>query len=881
MTEILLRTKLFLPPLRASLVARPRLLAGLNAGIHKKLTLVSAPAGFGKTTLVVDWLQQQTRPVAWLSIDENDDEPLRFFSYLVAAIQTIDSSIAETLAAGLRSASPPEESAVIPALLNELAAHPTPFILVLDDYHAITDDAIHNALAFLLDYLPPSLHLVITSREEPPLPLPRWRVRGQLTEVHSADLRFTTDEAAAFLRDTMGLELSADTVARLESRTEGWIAGLQLAAISLHTSEDIAQFLNTFVGSDRQIADYLLQEVLFQQSETIQQFLLRTSILERFSANLCDEVGGRTDSQDILDELEQSNLFIIPLDNSRYWYRYHHLFAELLRYRLARDWSADSIADLHRRAAHWYAAHDLLDEAIAHAFQIPDYEQVAHYIATVPMHAIYEDGGSLRILQWGSKLPLDVLSSAPYVAVLLAGAAMLNGKSQLATTYIELVENDASAQPYRDLYRSILTRNKSGDHGLALQLAQQALAGDASSDETLVPMAWGQIAVNHYNLGQLEEADQAAFEARNAIQGDGRAALSMQLQAIELQFINAYAQGSLYRAEKLCLEGIALATQEQRELSPLIGIMYTGLGMVYYQWNELERARLYVDKAVDWARRTGISDLYTYSATIQANLACQARDAVALKAALAVFTDRIDAMRLPKAAAAVERLAAGFWLRMGAIDIAVRWANASGLSLDDIPTFDRFDTYHTFVAIRLAESRQANSRHLVPGMAAMAARLESLVMASRHVTGMIDALILRALIQDLAGSPDALTFMQKALVLAKPGSFIRVFLDWGRPMQQLLQQVDGGDQAVVKRLLAAFAEELDSAESLTPSIQLTDRENEILQLIASGLSNKQIEHTLFISKNTVRTHIKNLYSKLDVSSRTQAVKKARECGLIT
>ncbi|MCP4428651.1 MAG: hypothetical protein GY803_29545 [Chloroflexi bacterium] len=884
-TEILLRTKLFVPPLRPSLVPRSRLLTKLEDGIEGKLSLVAAPAGFGKTTLIVHWLKQQARPVAWLSLDENDDLPLRFFTYLATAIQTINPHLAQNLAASLRSAAPPDETAVIPALLNELAAHPEPFILVLDDYHTLTHTAIHSAMAFLIDYLPPSIHLVITSRAEPPLPLPRWRVRHQLTDIRAADLRFTTDEAMLFLQETMGLTLSETAVSQLESRTEGWVAGLQLAALSLRNSEDVDRFIEQFMGSERQVADYLLQEVLQQQPEPIQRFLLQTAVLERFNAKLCDYLLERQNSQAILATLEQSNLFIIPLDNARTWYRYHHLFAQLLRYRLQRDGSETAVANLHRRAAHWYENQNLLEEAIAHAFQIPDYEEVARLIATIPLHYMYEDGGGIQIQEWVKRLPKTLMPVYPYVAALMAGAAMLNGKLQTTYEYLDLIEEDDTTQGYKNLYRSIMTRNESGDHQQALLLARQALAA-AGEDKTLATLARGQIAVNYYNLGQLEETDQAIMEMRQSIRGDDNAALNMQLQAIELQTINAFAQGNLHRAERLCREGIDLATQGQQSRSPLIGIMYTNLGNVYYQWNEIAQTKHYVEKALDWAHRTGISDLFTYSAFIQCNLACLRGDKEALRAALKSFTAHFNVIRMERMYATVERLAAWYWLRIGELETAVRWANASGLTLDDDPAYHEFDAYQTLVAIRLAESRQSGNRRLLPQMLSMAEKLERLVVASRHVVGLIEALTLKALILDSQNDLTAVATVKKALNLAQPGNMLREFLDWGRPMRQLLAKTVSTHPAFVGRLLREFDEEMgETAVSSTPTanspaIQLTARENEVLQLIASGLANKQIEETLFISKNTVRTHIKNLYSKLGVKSRTQAIKQAQNLDLL-
>ena len=887
MAEIILRTKLFIPPLRPLLVPRPRLLDKLNAGLQGKLSLVSAPAGFGKTTLVVHWLQQQARPVAWLSLDENDNEPLRFFTYLVTAVQTINSDLAEDLAAGLQSSNPPEPTAVVPALLNELADHPDPFVLVLDDYHVINDGIIHTALAFLLDYLPPHIHLVITSRDEPNLPLPRWRVRGQLTDIRAADLRFTNDEATHFLHETMGLDLGVTAVATLETRTEGWAAGLQLAALSLRNSPDIDHLIAQFAGSERQIADYLLQEVLFQQSEPIQQFLLQTAVLDRFNASLCDALLEQENSQDVLDELEQSNLFIIPLDNSRYWYRYHHLFAELLRYRLQRDWSETAVAELHRRAAQWYHSQNLLEEAIHHTYQIPDYAGVAQLLAQIPHQTIFEDGGCLNILKWGERLPPEHLSAYPKAAVLLAGAALIQAKAQESAAYLDLCADDERVRGYQYLYRSNLVRNQTGDSVQALQLAQQALTAVDENNEIFVSAAWGQIAVNYYNLGQLEEADEAIMMARQNLRGNNAAALGMRLLNIELHTINAIAQGDFHRGEKLAYEGIDLVAQGQLR-SPFVGIMHTILARIYYEWNEIEQAETHVNEAMKWARRTGISDLLTYSAFMLSNLACYHQDKAALQAALDLFTPIIDDMQMQRASAVVDRLKAWFWLRMGELITAVSWADSCGLTLDDDPAYQDFDAYYALVSIRLAQSRQTNDQRLLPQMLVNVDKLHQLVIASHHVVGLIEALILKALLLDYQGDPAAIATMQQALDLAQSGQMVRTFVDWGEPMQILLTKIPPAHSAYGARLLAAFGNtpavkkppSLPITTSADPLIQLTPRESEILQLIVAGLSNKQIEDTLFISKNTVRTHIKNLYSKLGVASRTQAVKQAHDLNLL-
>lgn len=885
MSDVLLQTKLFIPSIRRTLVPRPRLLSRLDAGRKGKLSLVSAPAGFGKTTLIVHWLQQQEHPATWLSLDEDDDIPLRFFTYLLAAMGKIDPDLGRDLATALRSTSPPDETAVISILLNDLAAHERPFILVLDDYHLITSETIHAALAFFIDHLPPWLHLVITSREEPPLPLPRWRVRGQLTEIRAADLRFTLAEAAQFLKETMGLSLTDTAVADLESRTEGWVAGLQLAALSLRKNQDAERFIAEFVGSERQVADYLLQEVLWQQADDIQQFLLDTAVLERFNAALCDALLEQENSQDILDELEQNNLFIIPLDHSRRWYRYHHLFAQLLRYRLERDWPKTAVAELHRRAHRWYHQHGLLEEAIAHAFQIPDHDAVAQLIETIPLHYLYEDGGGLRIRRWIKQLPQGLVSTRPYLAVMMTGAAMITGDVQTAYTYLDLFAGEKTLQAYEDLFRSILVRNESGDHQQALRLAQQALAPDEEDEGILSSLAWQQMATNLFSLGRMEEADEAIDEMRRSIHGQGLAALNMRLHALEMQVRSAYIQGDLDKMSRLCRLGIDLATPDQKPGTPLIGVMFAWLGILHYQRNELQKAERYVKKALAWGRRSGISDLFTYSAGTWASLACRRGDRQALQAALALYTSHLRGDKLKRTRDEVAQISAWFWLKIGDLDTAVHWADRSGLTLDDDPAFPDFDAYYTLLAIRLAQDRQAGDQKRGTEMLVLIDKLKRHAQDAHSVISLVNTLILKALILDFLDDPTAVTILADALDLARPGQMMRPFLDWGTPLQRLLQRTDSPHRVYVERLTAAFAAEgvMATPEPATtgkPPIHLTPREDQILHLIAAGLSNKQIEEKLFITNNTVRTHIKNLYSKLQVKSRTQAIKRAGELNLL-
>src|SRR5437588_1426780 len=421
----ILATKLYIPRLRPNVVSRPRLIERLNEGLHRKLTLISAPAGFGKTTLVSEWVEGIERASAWLSLDEGENDPARFLAYLVAALQTIAATIGEGVLGMLQSSQPPPPEAILTALLNEITTLPDHFVLVLDDYHVIDAKPVDHALTLLLEHLPPHLHLVIATREDPALPLARLRVGGQLTEVRAVDLRFTPSEAAAFLNQVMGLDLSAEDIARLSTRTEGWIAGLQLAAISMQGQQDTASFIKSFTGSHHFVLDYLVEEVLGQQSESVQTFLLRTSILDRFCGPLCDavvldpSVSGRA----ALEDLERANLFIVPLDNDRRWYRYHHLFADLLRQRLQQSTASSpedeggGVAELHRRASQWYEDQGLEIEAFHHAVAANDVERAARLVEGDGMPLQFR-GAVIPVLQWLESLPKTVLDARPSLWVM-------------------------------------------------------------------------------------------------------------------------------------------------------------------------------------------------------------------------------------------------------------------------------------------------------------------------------------------------------------------------------------------------------------------------------------------------------------------------------
>src|SRR3712207_5241388 len=451
MSTPILATKLYVPPPQPRVVLRPRLIERLNEGLHRKLTLISAPAGSGKTTLVGEWVAAVERPAAWLSLDEGDNDPTRFRSYLVAALQTVAPDIGESVLGVLGSPQPPPTESLLTALLNEISTIPDDFVLVLDDYHVVDARAIDDALVFLLEHLPPRMHLVIATREDPHLPLARLRARGQLTELRASDLRFTLSEAAEFLNSVMGLGLSAEDIAALESRTEGWIAGLQLAALSMRGREDVSGFIRAFAGDNRYIVDYLVEEVLQRQPERIRSFLLQTSILERLSGPLCDAVTGQEEGNARLEALERGNFFVVPLDDKRHWYRYHHLFAEVLYAHLMAE-QPDLVATLDRKSTGWYEQNGLLSDAIRHALAAEDFERAASLVELAALEML-GSGQEDTLFGWLEALPDELVGSRPVLSVYYAFASLGHIGLEAAEACLQEVERwldttaDTSEEP--------------------------------------------------------------------------------------------------------------------------------------------------------------------------------------------------------------------------------------------------------------------------------------------------------------------------------------------------------------------------------------------------------------------------------------------------
>jgi len=834
------------------------------------MTLVSAPAGFGKTTLLSDWLRQADRAAAWLSLDEGENDPVRFLAYLIAALQRIDPDIGQTAQAMLyapRGESQPEP--LLTTLINDIVANAEPFLLVLDDYHVIEASPVHRAVSFLLDHLPPfeqGMHLVVATRADPPLPLARLRGRGQLTELHAADLRFTLKEAAAYFNEAMALTLSAEQVAALEQRTEGWIVGLQLAALSLQGQENVASFVRAFSGSQRYVLDYLTEEALNRQTQEIQAFLLQTAILARLSGSLCDAVIQGTGSQQVLEALEAANLFLVPLDEQRRWYRYHHLFGDILRQRLARE-MGDLVPELHRRASAWYEREGLIAEAIGHALTCGDFERAAHLIQEAGW-AIFTRGEMTTILGWIALLPHHIVRANPRLSILHAWAMAKSG---------DLDGAERSLREFGDSFGEVTAvrayvAGVRGDLPQAVKLSQRALALLPAEDLVVRAIVAQNLGVAYYWSGDPAAAIQALTEAVALSRAAGQSSQTLTAMAI---LGRAYEmQAALRQAMDTYREALELGQGEDRRPAPFACMAYVGMASVLYEWNDLAAAKQHALEGVRLSRLGGFIAYQVFGHALLARV-CEAqgdRDSALENIEQAERLGQGSGYALVTALATDLRVR--LWLAQGNLLAAARWA--SGCPLQPA---DELDAAIEIEQAAVARMLIAQDR-LDEALRLLASLLEAAQAAGRtaHV---IKVRALQALAFQAQGEGGrALSTLEHVLSLAEPEGYVRTFVDEGEAMARLLRCALAGGTApgYVSRLLAAFGENPPVAQTLVEP--LTERELEVLRLIAGGLSNREIAQQLVVAVSTVKSHINHLYGKLEVKNRTQAVARGRELELL-
>jgi LuxR family maltose regulon positive regulatory protein len=896
----LLSTKFYVPPRRPDAVSRPRLSQKLLAGANqpRNLTLLSGPAGSGKTTLLSEFVGQLRQPVAWLSIDEEDNSPNRFWTYLIAACQSVLDGVGESAMGLLQAAQPLPDDAIPSLLINDLTGQDRAVVLLLDDYHAIQNPSIHAGVRFLLDHMPGSLHIVVSTRVDPPWPLARYRARNQLVEIRAQDLRFSVEETAEFLNRSMGLDLAAEDIATLEARTEGWIAGLQLAALSIQGRGDVAAFIQAFAGSHVYVAEYLVEEVLQRQPADVRAFLMQTSILERMCAGLCDGVTGRQDGQAMLTSLHRTNLFVNALDDVGQWYRYHRLFADLLQARLGQVLPADTVAALHTRAGTWYEQNGFPAEAVNHLLSAHDFEGAARLIE---QHAypMMIRGELTTLMRWIEDLPEEVVQHRPLILIAKAWALVLAGAVRQVEPVLQQVEALASAGDRTPETEELLGNAAAmraffammaGDYPRALDLAQRAAA---LVPESKVQVRWllpYTLGAAHRGQGQYEEAAEAF--ARQVRIGEMHDDLIVWATGVTEVAIVQRAQGRLREAAETCHRALQRMAEQGAARFGSLAKIEVPLIEVLREQNELTEARRRVDDVI--ARMQGwpmpTDRLFAYLALIHVQ---EAQGDLGSAFETLRMAQELTATRpvLANLARAVNLVEIQLSLAMGELAAARRQMHALQPGTGSTVTL-REQELMMLARLRLAQGRADEAAEILAPLAGDAE-------AGGRQAPLIELLALQARALDERGDKDgALAVLRKALALAQPEGFVRVFVGEGEAMRHLLEAVAqqftsaSGRSSIdlegyVDELLASLGDgPFPDLTPPTPDRQagliepLTPREMEVLRLIATGDSNRTIAEKLVITVSAVKKHAGNIYGKLNVNSRTQAVARAREIGLL-
>jgi LuxR family transcriptional regulator, maltose regulon positive regulatory protein len=918
MAPTILATKLYVPPPRHRVVPRPRLVELLHEALNSKLTIISAPVGYGKTTLVSEWVTCCERPVAWLSLDEGDSDPARFLTYLVAALQTLTANIGEGVMDVLQAAQLPPIEIILIGLLNEIAAFPHHFTLVLDDYHAIDNKVVDNALTFLLEHLPSQMHLVIASREDPNLPLAQLRARGQLTELRAADLRFTPTEATEFFNRVMGLDISADDIATLETRTEGWIAGLQLAALSARGREDVHGFISSFAGDDRYIVDYLVEEVLQRQPECIRSFLLKTSILDWLSGPLCDAVTGQEESNGMLETLERGNFFVIPVDSKRQWYRYHHLFAEVLFAHLMAK-QPDQVATLHRRASEWYEHNGSAADAIRHALHSKDYARAANLIE-LAFPEMSRTRQEATLLGWLRALPEALIRDRPVLCNFYAGTLMQSGEMegvniwlQAAERWLNLIQegrDQPDIQPsamvvvnqeeFRRLPGAVAMHRAGyalvlGNVNETIQQARRALELAPEDDFLRRGGAATLQGLALWTIGDLETARQMYLDGIVSLQRAGYMVDSIGV-ALALADI-VIAQGHLHQAMSIYEQALRFAYEHGEPNLRGTADMLVGMSEVHLERNDLEMAAQCLQRSKEQGEHTGLPQ-HRYRWRIAMGRLVEAQGDFNGALALLDEAERLYASDFFPNVRPISALKVRVWVEQNKLVEALDWAHERKLSVeDDLSYLNEFE-HITLARILLACYKSDHADHYLLETMGLLERLLKAAEEGGRTGSAMEILVLQALAHHAQGDlPAALLPLQHALKLAEPEGYVRIFVDEGPPMAQLLSKAaaSGIVPEYTGKLLTVFKAEEQKSEgkaNLPPALPeghrdgespgglLSQRELEVLRLIAQGLSNREISQRLFLALNTVKGHNRKIYGKLQVQSRTEAIARARELDLL-